>query len=46
MKNKEKDTIISLTSYPPRINLVYKTITSLLNQTLKLNNVILWLVQE
>lgn len=38
--------IISLTSYPARIETVYKTIKSLLNQTLKADKIILWLAPE
>lgn len=39
-------TIISLTSYPARIDTVDQTIKSLLNQTLKADKVILWLAPE
>lgn len=38
--------IVSLTTYPDRINIVYKTITTLLEQTMKPDEVILWLAQE
>lgn len=38
--------IVSLTSYPARINTVYKTINTLLNQTIKADEVILWLSDE
>ena len=38
--------IVSLTSYPDRINSVYKVIESLLTQSLKPNMVILWLAQS
>lgn len=38
--------IISLTSYPARINTVNQTIESLLNQTMKADKVILWLAPE
>ena len=38
--------IVSLTSFPARINYVYKTISSLLDQTLKPDLVILWLAEE
>ena len=38
--------IISLTSYPARINTVNKTIETLLNQSMKADKVILWLAPE
>lgn len=38
--------IVSLTTYPGRIGQVWKTISSLLNQTLKPKKVILWLARE
>ena len=38
--------IISLTSYPARINTVHLTIESLLNQSLKADKIILWLAEE
>lgn len=38
--------IVSLTTFPGRINLVYKTITTLLQQTVKPDEVILWLANE
>lgn len=38
--------IVSLTSYPARINTVHITVNTLLNQTLKPNKVILWLARE
>lgn len=38
--------IVSLTSYPPRIQSVYKTTETLLNQTLKADKVVLWLAEE
>jgi len=38
--------IVSLTSYPARIDTVNQTIESLLNQTLKADRVILWLAPE
>lgn len=38
--------IVSLTTFPARINTVYKTISSLLNQTLKPDELILWLAEE
>lgn len=45
MKNK-CELIVSLTSYPARIDTVHKTIKTLLNQTLKADRVILWLAEE
>lgn len=38
--------IVSLTSYPKRIGTVYKTIQSLLRQTMKPHKIILWLAKE
>ena len=38
--------VVSLTSFPERINIVVKTIETLLNQTLKPDMVILWLASE
>lgn len=38
--------IVSLTSFPARINYVHKTIISLLDQTLKPDIIILWLAEE
>ena len=38
--------VVSLTSFPDRINYVYKTISSLLDQTLKPDVLILWLANE
>lgn len=38
--------IVSLTSFPARIKEVYKTINTLLNQTLKPDRLILWLAKE
>ncbi len=38
--------IVSLTSFPARINMVYRTINTLLNQTLKPDRLILWLAKE
>lgn len=38
--------IISLTSYPARIDVVYKTIESLLCQTVTSNKIVLWLAEE
>ena len=38
--------IVSLTTYPGRIDIVYKTITTLLQQTMKPDEVYLWLAEE
>ena len=47
LKEKRKPLIVvSLTSYPGRIDVVHKTITTLLHQSLKPDVVILWLAHE
>ena len=38
--------IVSLTTFPARIEIVYKTITTLLEQSLKPDLVVLWLAEE
>ena len=38
--------IVSLTTFPARINTVYKTISTLLQQTVKPDKVVLWLASE
>lgn len=38
--------IVSLTTFPGRINTVYKTISTLLTQTLKPDEVVLWLAES
>lgn len=38
--------IVSITSFPARINTVWLTITTLLNQTVKPKKVVLWLAKE
>lgn len=43
---RDKKIIVSLTSFPARINIVHKTINTLLNQTFKPDKVILWLGGE
>ena len=45
-RNRKPSIIVSLTSYPGRIDVVYKTITTLLHQSLKPDMVILWLANE
>lgn len=45
-KYPEGELIVSLTSYGNKLNSVYLTVESLLNQTLKPNRIILWLDQE
>lgn len=42
----QKEIIVSLTSYPARINTVNQTIESILNQSIKADKVILWLAPE
>lgn len=44
--NPNSRVIISLTSYPARINTIYLTITTLLNQTVQPGKVMLWLAEE
>ena len=44
--NRTSELIVSLTSFPARINTVNQTIESLLNQTIKADKVILWLAPE
>ncbi len=46
LKGREEQIIVSLTSFPARINIVVKTIKTLLTQTLKPDAVILWLAPE
>lgn len=45
-ESREKKIIVSLTSYPGRINAVPGTIGSLLRQTVKPDKIILWLGEE
>lgn len=40
------EVIVSLTTYPRRIHIVHKVIKSLMNQTVQVNNIILWLSDE
>lgn len=42
----DRELVVSLTSFPDRINTVHETIKSLLSQTLKPNRVVLWLAEE
>lgn len=42
-KNRDQEIIVSLTSYPKRINTIWLTIETLLRQTIKPDRVILWL---
>lgn len=46
LEKRKPKIIVSLTTFPPRINLVYKTISTLLQQTVKPDEVILWLATE
>lgn len=43
---REEKVVVSLTSFPERINTVVKTIKTLLNQSMKPDEVILWLAPE
>lgn len=45
-KNSKAQLIVSLTSYPARIETVNQTIKSILNQSIKADKVILWLAPE
>ena len=46
-KTKRKpEIIVSLTSFPKRINIVVKTINTILNQSVKPDKIILWLANE
>ena len=42
----DKELIISLTSYPDRIDTAHQSIQTLLNQTYKADKIILWLAEE
>lgn len=42
-EKRTSQVIVSLTTYPARINIVYKTISTLLQQTVKPDRVVLWL---
>lgn len=46
MKSRGKKIIVSLTSYPKRIDTIWLTIETLLHQTVKPDMVILWLAEE
>lgn len=45
-KQRDKKIIVSLTSFPKRIDTVWITIVTLLNQSLKPDKIILWLAKE
>lgn len=45
-KKRDQQLIVSLTTFPGRINCVHKAIETLLNQTMKPDQVILWLARE
>ena len=45
-QKRDKKIIVSLTTFPNRINSVHKTIATLLTQTLKPDEVILWLAES
>lgn len=44
--NLAKQLIVSLTSYSSRFNVLFKTLLSLLNQTIKVDKLILWVAKE
>lgn len=44
--DKNSPLIVSLTSFPARIDLVWMTINSIMNQTMKADRIILWLSNE
>ena len=44
--NREKKVIVSLTTFPERINIVVKNLKTLLTQTMKPDMIILWLAPE
>lgn len=46
LEKRNPRVIVSLTTFPARINIVYKTISTLLQQTEKPDEVILWLANE
>ena len=45
-KKRTPRLIVSLTTFPARINLVHKTISTLMNQTLKADEIVLWLAES
>lgn len=45
-KNKDSNVIVSLTTYPARINMVCSCLNSILRQTVQPRNVILWLADS
>lgn len=46
MQRKPPELIVSLTSFPPRIKTVHKTIETLQDQTYQADRIILWLAEE
>ncbi|MFM5744492.1 glycosyltransferase family 2 protein [Aeromonas veronii] len=46
LNNYQRDIVISLTTYSKRIKTVHKTISSLLNQSILVDKIILWLDEE
>lgn len=44
--NKDLKIIISLTSFPDRINIIHNTIKSLFNQSIQIDEIVLWLAKE
>lgn len=45
-QKRETELIVSLTSFPQRINTVVKTINTIMQQTVKPDKIILWLAEE
>lgn len=43
---KKEEIVISLTTFPPRIDTVWQTINTLLNQTMRPDHIILWLAKS
>lgn len=46
LPSRSQPLIVSLTTYPKRFNVVYLTIESLMNQTMKPDKIILWLAKD
>lgn len=42
---RKEEIIVSLTTFPPRINTVWQTINTLLSQTMKPDHIVLWLAK-
>lgn len=46
IEKRDPKIIVSLTTFPGRINIVYKTVSTLLQQSVKPDEVVLWLAEE